>query len=358
MGCSAASVTRIIMYLLLGCSLGLFGVVACSGSEELEAVTEPVVDGGKASATPAEAGSAPIALAPQFGGLIQAIGPYVSEVLAHDDGRLEAQVRDLQGRPVPTKGASLTLEVGREVEGSPAPVQVLMTPQGERFVGKVVGASGSTPVSLTYSPPGGEAVVNATYLSVELPPNEVSIEPRHRGRVTIVGDNRVELAATPTGEVMVSVTDLQGTPVPPSEVEFQEVRVVTPSGPQVVELEPRGAVFVGTLSSPPPPNFSVSFDFRVRGHPYHGVSFRGYHPVAPGVVVVAPPPPPLWGPPTVEVTIGGHPGKGWAKGHIRHGGHPGKGWAKGHYRRGGHPGKGRGKGHGGGRGHGRGGGKR
>lgn len=353
MGSGATSVKRGIESCIAVVLLGLLGVLACSGSEELEPVTEPASEGAESSKTPAQASSTPIALAPQFGGLIQAIGPYVSEVLAHDDGRLEAQIRDLQGRPVPTEGSSLTIEVGREAEGAPAPVQVSMTPQGERFVGTVVGASGPSPVSLTYTPPEGVTVINATYPEVEIAPSEVSVEPRHQGRVTIVGDNRVELAAAPSGEVMVSVTDLRGTPVPPSEVTFQEVRVVTPSGPQVVELEPRGAVFVGTLPEPPPPNFSVSFDLQVRGHPYHGVTFRGYHPVAPGIVVIAPPPPPRWGPPTVEVTIGGHPGRGWAKGHYRRG-HPGKGWAKGHYRGGGHPGKGRGHYRGGGRGGGRG----
>lgn len=344
--------TRCVEKILLVGHLMLLGFVVGLGcSESVE--TEPV---SQASTTTDQAGSAPTALSPQFGGLIQALGPYVAEILSNDDGRLEAQIRDLQGQPVSSDGASLTVEVGQ----GDSPIQVAMTPEGDRYVGTVAGASGPAPVALSYTPPGTDRVVNATFPEVALHAVEVEVEPRHQGQVSIVGDNRVELTAAPSGEVMVSVTDLRGTPVPPSEVEFQEVRVVTPSGPQVVTLEPQGAVFVGSLAAPPPPSFSVSYDINVRGRPYHSVYFRGYRPVAPGVVVIAPPPPPRWGPPTVDVYIGGHPGrikghrgKGWAKGHYHGKGHyRGKGRGKGHYY-GGHRGKGHGKGRGKGRGHGK-----
>lgn len=330
--------------------LGVISAMACSGSEELEPVTETVDAGGSKSGHE-EAGAGPIVLTPQLGGLIQAIGPYVAELLVRDDGHLEAQVRDLRGNPITTEGASLTVELGGAGGGEGGPVQVVMTPEGDRFVGTIAGPGGRSSVRFMYAPPGADTVINATYPEVDLPAVEAAVEPRHQGRVSIVGDNRVEVATDSRGEVMVSVTDLRGTPVPPSEVELQQVRVITPSGPQVVDLEPRGDVFVGTLGAPPPPSFSVALDLRVKGRPPRGVYLRGYHPLPPGVLVVAPAPPPPIGPPTVEVTIGGHPGKGWAKGHYR-GGHPGKGWAKGH-RWGGNPGKGKGWGGGHGRGHGK-----
>lgn len=315
---------------------------ACSRPEEaLAPVTEATT--APASAAGVAAAPATVNTRPMFGGAVQALGPYLAELLTKEGGRIEAQVRDLQGRPVATDGATMSVEIGDP--GRPR-VQVAMTPEGDRFVGTTTGASGPMPVSLSYTPAGQPIEVTASFPQVVVHASGPAVEPRHQGHVSIVGDNRFEVAAEPDGEVTVSVTDLGGTPVAPADVQLREVTVVTPEGPRVVVLEPRGTVFVGTLGAPPPPDFSVRFDVVVRGHHHPRVHLRHIHPVAPGVVVIAPPPPPSWGPPAVEVYVGGHPGKGWAKGHWHHGGwgHPGKGW--------GHGG-GRGHGHGHGHGHGR-----
>jgi hypothetical protein len=306
---------------------------ACSQSEEeLAPVTEAAA--APANAVGGAAAPAAVNLQPMIGGVIQALGPYVAELVTREGGRIEAQVRDLQGRPVATDGATMSVEVGG---ADRPPVQVVMTPEGDRFVGTATGASGPAPVSLYYTPPGQPAEVTASFPQVVVHVSGPAVAPRHQGQVSIVGDNRFEVAAEPDGEVTVSVADMSGDPVPPAEVQLREVTVVTPEGPRVVVLEPRGTVFVGSLGAPPPPDFSVDFDVVVRGRHHPRVHLRHFHPVAPGIVVVAPPPPPSWGPPVVEVYVDDHPGKGWAKGHWMHGGgHPGKGWGHGGGHGGGH----------------------
>lgn len=212
---------------IIGVSLPILGGPLCSSSDE----------GGDQLTAVASSTEVPVeSVGPQFGGVTQPLGPYIAE-LRPQDKQLEVQVRDRWGQPVPMKGASLTARLG----GSDEPVQIVLRPRGQKFVGEIVTADGPGPVVLAYSPPGDPTVLDSSFPSVPLPMVKADISPRHHGQVSYVGDHRVEFTVTPEGEVMASVTDSNGVPVPPSEVDFEQVRLVTPSGPRVVELQPRGA---------------------------------------------------------------------------------------------------------------------
>jgi hypothetical protein len=348
----------------------LSAALASCAQQEEPAAGAPASGGDAAAATPAPAVAASgFALAPVMGGVVRAVGQYIVELVARPDGRVEAQVWDAERRPVAEDAVTVTAEVG----GGEAPIPVPLVREGDRYVGTVVGVEGPRPVSVVVEPEG-QPEVEVAFPDVTLSAPEVVVEaPQHSGQVTVVGDNRVEVAAAPDGQVYVSVTDYQGVPLPPDVVTLHHVTVVTPAGPRVVVLEPQGAMFVGTLGIPPPPTFSVFFDLGVGPRIYHRVRFRTFHPLPPTAVVVVPPyfhhPGKGWhkgwgpyraGPPVA------HPGKGWGPAKA---GRPGGGWAKGHHagtpfgppgqvravgHGGGPPGHVRGGGGGGGRGHGHG----
>jgi uncharacterized membrane protein YgcG len=359
----------------------LFVLASCSREQGSPAQRTDAAAGPseRAAAPPLAAG---VGLVPLFGGVVRQVGQYVVELLARDDGSIQAQVRDPQGQPVPPEA----IEVTAAIDNAGTEVEVPMVPTEGRYVGVVAGVQGPHDVTVNVAPEGTPEV-QVAFPAVEVTSVEARVEPLHSGQVTFVGDNRVEVAAQNDGEVYVSVTDYQGVPLPPTAVQLHHVTVVTPTGPQVVVLEPRGAIFVGTLGVPPPPTFAVSFDLRVHDMWYRRVRLRHFRPLPPTAVVTVPavfpapgvwlpvwgPPPPVWGPAPVKV----HPGKGWAKGWGPHpikvqAGHgPAKAWSPapakggGHGvvvgtppRRGGHGGgdPGRGGGHGGGRGQGGGGG--
>ncbi len=277
--------------------------------------------------------SAAAAFIPRFGGLVQEVGNYVVELLVKDDGRLEAQVRNKKdGQPVSPVSTSLSAEI--DIQGEP--VRVVMMPKNDRFIGTVAGVEGSVPVSLSFSPPNAQVEMQTTFPAVPVVAMEGTVSPQHSGQVSIVGDHRVEVATAATGQVMVSVTDLHGAPLPPSAIELRYIRIMTSSGPQIVALRPQGAVFVGVLDMPPPPTFSVHFDMKVRGHLYSGVHLRHMRPLPPGIIVSVPPPfavaAPLSG--GVHLRQSKHPGRGRHKGWRNHqvkasGSHPGRGWHKG-----------------------------
>ncbi len=303
------------------------------------------------------------AFAPQAGGQVQPLGNYAVELVPTADGRLQVHLRDAQGQPVTPDGATLTAEVANgEKQRS---VTLVRDAEQPHYVGVVPGITGSHPVKVILSSPEEQAPeVETTFPAVMLAATAVNAEPWHNGQVSFVGDNRVEVATASDGQVTVSVTDLDGSPVPPQAVDLRTVHITTPEGPRIIPLQPQGPVFVGHFGAPPPPRFNATVDLRIRGRHYPRVRIRHAHPLPPGVVVHVAhrPPAPVvvhgpWGPPpppVVDVHIG-HPGGGWSKGHGWRG-HPGKGWGKGHGRRG-HPGRGWAKGHGGrghpGRGHGK-----
>lgn len=236
----------------------------------------------------AQQAAAPAALSPQFGGMVQSVGQYVVELLPRDDGRLEAQVRDQNGQPVNPHGLELAAEVAREAADDP--LQVVMLPTDDRFIGTVAGVDGEHPVRLLlHHPQQPTPFQQTTFPAVPLAPQPASLAPQHQGEVSIVGDTRFEVAAASDGEIHLSVTDLDGRPLPPSAVDLDQLQLLGPSGPQVVPLRVQDAVYVGDLGGPPPPSFSVSFNVGFGSRHYRGVRLRELSPLPPARVVRVPP---------------------------------------------------------------------
>jgi hypothetical protein len=251
--------------------------------------TQPAVDTSAAYAPPA-ALATPAGLTPQFGGVVQALGQYIVELLSRDDGHLEAQVRDLQGQTVSPQG----YEIEAEIPNGGEPVQVVMLPMDDRFVGtipNVRGLNGRRVVELVLSAADAvEPIARTTFSDLNLVPVRVAAAaPQHHGHVRVVGDTRVEVTVMPNRRVYVSVTDLEGAPIPPSAIGLNQITLVGPAGPQVVSLQPQGALFVGMLAAPPPPNYSVVFDISYGPRSFRHVRFYNNRPAPPTVVVQVPP---------------------------------------------------------------------
>jgi hypothetical protein len=276
---------------------GTLGIAVCSSeSQTTEGVqptttpaTETVADASAATTTTTDAAAAAVApspLSPQFGGVVQSLGDYVVEVLSRQDGHLEAQVRDQQGQPVSTDAISVAADVEKD-DGER--MQVVMLPSVDRYIGTVAGVQGRRPVHIALNRPDTvEAVAQAVYNELDLAPVQVSLEPQHHGKVVVVGDTRMELSASQNGKIHVSVTDFQGTPIPPESVTLNQIQLESPSGPVTVTLQPEGAMFVGRASSVPSETFSAVFDLGFGSVLYQRVRLARLESYAPTVTFKVP----------------------------------------------------------------------
>lgn len=260
-------------------------IVSCSKSNEQQQ-NQPVVNNAATNNI----------LAAQFGGIVQKIGNYIVEILPKPDGQIEAQIRNEAGQPVSPDEVQLNIEIQNPVQNK-APdsaqdaVQVVMIPKDNRFVGTIPGVQGTHNISVSLKPATGGNEVNVTFPQVSLQSPQISVEPVHQGQVSIVGDNKLEVAMEADGKVMVSVADLQGNVIPTAEVDLREITVETSQGPKVVVLQPEGAFFVGRIDVPPPPNLVVHFNLGVHGVHYRHVRIHRIHPLPRGVIVNVVPPP-------------------------------------------------------------------
>lgn len=107
------------------------------------------------------------------------------------------------------------------------------------IIASLVRVCNSTP-----APTGAPAIV-AAQVPVRTPPRA-----RHGGTVQVVGDHAMETVAARSGGVAVFVMDLDGDPIPPSQVTLPSVNVVVAGQTRTVPVTISGGAFVGRTTVP------------------------------------------------------------------------------------------------------------
>lgn len=185
---------------------------------------------------------------PHDGAIQEARGTKV-ELVPMSDGTLRAYVTDQAGVPLMAQG-----EVKATISApSFAPQEIILRPEGDGayFVGTLPASLPEEPADVNLFFPGAE--VNLTYQDIPLSskaaarPGPVQVvssgvppdfTPPHKGVVSRVGDNLVEVVIAPKGEVRTYVYDLTGAPVPLVEVKIPSVQVTYEGKPYTVKLKP------------------------------------------------------------------------------------------------------------------------
>lgn len=200
-------------------------------------------------------------------GVIQEARGTRVEVVPFSDGSIRAYITDASGQPIQAT-ATVTANITAP-DFSPTEVALVPAENGAFLVGKLSGPAPKTPaqidlvfpegVKLSYAsvPLVAEAIVTAPALAVVTPEAPAvtivpaDFVPPHKGTVTRVGDNIVEVVIAPKGEVQAYVYELDGDPIPPAEVTIPAVDIVYESKPYNVKLAPaKGDVyFVGRVDA-------------------------------------------------------------------------------------------------------------
>nr|BAL57077.1 hypothetical protein HGMM_F46H12C26 [uncultured delta proteobacterium] len=199
----------------------LLAAVATSGCKKGSPSTSPPNSNAVPSA-PVETNTGPT-LIPEHGGVVAASAGLTTEIVTQADGKILAYVRGPQG---PVEGASVQVTV-RNPDGSSRPIAVAWDAQAGAYVGYVWGV-----------PPGRKTIEVSVAPADNAPPQTVSSEvnvtavatpppPRHGGTVEIIGQYAVEIVPDRSGDVAFFVMDLQGNPIPSSDVELPRVTVHT-----------------------------------------------------------------------------------------------------------------------------------
>lgn len=285
------------------------------------------------------------------GGVLTRVGALRTELVAQPEGRLLAYVTD--ARDTPVRARRVTAAV-RRPDGSSVPVAMRLDPAMNAYVGRVAGMpEGAYPIELTVTPVGQAAPVQFVSSPVRVTPVALPIA-HHGGRVQLVGDRAVEVVVGNSGALALFWMNLDGAPIPATEVTVPSARVRVGNAVRVVPLHAQGAYLVGQVALGAPAEIAVELpSVEIAGAVYAGVAVEALSPVAviPGVVVVAPAPSPavVVAPiyveqPAIVLVPGGHVPHGRAHGWwsnrgvivgAPHGGHEGRGGF-------GHGGRGRG----------------
>lgn len=235
---------------------------------------------------------------PRHGGVMLESAGFNAEVVTGPQGRVAAYLTDAQQHPM--AGAEVTLSV--QPSGAPGipprPLTVTYDPTEQAYVGYAVGAApGPHTVAVSVKP-----TADAQPIALSSPPLPVSAvvppPPRHGGRIELVGNNAVEVVApTHTEPLKLYWTNLEGQPLPPTQVQVPSLTVRVGGRPRIVQPTMEGDHFAAPIGAPVGASVSVSMpSVVIAGTPYLGVT------VAQPVVVVAVPPVPQ--PPGFVVAAG------------------------------------------------------
>jgi hypothetical protein len=289
------------------------------------------------------------------------------EVVPMGDGTIRAYLFDDTSAPVKAQGEVKATITAPSYE----PAEVVFAPaaEGAYYVGKLPGPAPKAPADMTLFFPQGVELeyrgvplvaeaqifapgVSAGAVVVAPAPAAPAVAvvpadfvPPHKGTVSRVGDNLVEVVIAPKGDVQAYVYELDGAPVPIAEVEIPVIEIAYAGKPYKVKLAPApGQVYLtghidAKVSIPAKAKVDVVVVEPVR---IHGVVYTPdvviftplvvYEPVvivpvvaAPVVVVPAPAAIIEVRPPSISigvgVSIGGkvkYSGKHKGKGHYKH----------------------------------------
>src|SRR5690606_11468814 len=130
-------------------------------------------------------------------------GARVVELLPHEGGEIEAEVRDASGEPI----ANAKLEVSvQSAGGEPVAVPLRYQPRQKRYVGRAPGevTIAPGPVEVRVAPRGSEPTVGVA------PMVAVAAQPAHGGQVVLVGPAAPEVRVGADGVVRAYVPTEDG----------------------------------------------------------------------------------------------------------------------------------------------------
>ena len=183
------------------------------------------------------------------------------ELVPMQDGTVRAYLMDASGQPQKATG-----EVKMNISADAfSPTEVIMAPaeDGAYLVGKLPGPAPTGPANVSLAFPAG---VNFQYQAV---PFAVTVAPSvtvatpaiagvpasfvapHKGSVTRVGDNLVEVVIMPKGEVQTYAYTLDAQPIPVAEISVPEIEIQYQKKPYKVKMKAHASqpYFVGYIDA-------------------------------------------------------------------------------------------------------------
>ncbi|MEI8258692.1 MAG: hypothetical protein WCJ30_23715 [Deltaproteobacteria bacterium] len=240
---------------------------------------------GHAENQPVNMAAAPpvgLAMAPEHGGALAVSAGLVTEVSTLPDGRIVAYVRDANRAPVQPDEVDVSV---RRPDGTLQPIAVAYDPQMQGYVGRPTGlVAGSYPVEVSVRAAPTAPAVQLVTPSIALMPTAIPAA-RYGGRVEVVGDQAVETVVARNGSVAMFWMDLNGNPIPASDVQVPTLTVTVNGAPHTVVPRVENDHFVAMVPAPPSATVSVA----TPGVVVRGVRFRRvYAPVTPVIAVMPP----------------------------------------------------------------------
>lgn len=237
---------------------------------------------GHAENQPIRIAAVPPAVAPEHAGALAVSAGLESEVTQLPDGRIVAYVRDANRAAMQPGEVDVSI---RRPDGTLSPLATAYDPQMRGYVGRPTGlVSGSYPVEVTV-----RATPTAPTVHLVTPSMALTMSPvpaaRYGGRVDVVGDQAVETVAARNGSVALFWMDLDGRPIPASDVQLAALTVTVDGTPHTVVPRVENDHFVAMVPAAPTATVSIA----APGVVVRGTRFQGVYAAATPVVAVMPP---------------------------------------------------------------------
>lgn len=257
-------------------------------------------------------------MVPEHGGTIAVSAGLTAEVVSQPDGRLVVYVQNPQRDPVIAHDVQLWILMP---DGQRQAVAVTYDPSLRAYVGRATELPpGNYPVEVQVHMTAGAPAMELITPPVRVTAVQVPA-PRHGGHVQLVGDYAVETVVARNGDVALFWMDLEGRPIPATEIEAPTVDVTVAGQVHTVPTRVVNDAMVAHVDvAPTTAAVSVAVPaVVVRGVRYRHVRWRRVAVVsalpvvspAPAVVVQTPVPAAVVVTPTLKLRHGhGH-------GHVR-----------------------------------------